>query len=387
MIFFLIIFGVVLYFVEKYSLEHGLDNLSLSTSLDRILVEPDEPFSWTMTVKNGKRMMVPYLKISEQIPGGLMFAENGESVEQKGILGHRSVVYLAGNQKTELVRSVKLPKRGRYFFRGASVECGDFLGYQTSLETYPEMVEVVVKPKPSPYGEISLLLGGYLGDYSVRNSLFEDPVLTIGFREYTGREPFRSISWTQSAKHNRLLVKQQECMADLSCTVLLNTECRRSKHVSKLLEQTYSMVRSLCEELENKQIAYDFYTNGVIAGAMGNWKRVEEGLGAGHLDTVLEGLGRMTYEFSEPLDSFFMRVRKGARGGKSFVVVTPERTPILDELVAGLAERSGRNVLVISAEDIIANEEEHAPDGAEARFERSQNAARETRRLFGEIDM
>lgn len=352
MFLFLLIFGVILYAVEKYSMQHGLDHVSLTTTLDKVLVEPGEAFNWTMTVKNGKRMLVPYLRITEQVPQGLKFAENDEVVEKKGIIGLRSVLYLSGNQKTELVRSVKLEARGRYFFRGSMVECGDFLGYQTSTESFPEMTEIVVKPTAHPHGEISLLLGGYLGDYSVRNSLFEDPVLTIGFREYTGREPFRAISWTQSAKHNRLLVKQQECMADLSCTVLLNTECRRSKHVSVLLEKTFSMVRSLCEELEKKHISYDFYTNGVIAGAMGNWKRVEEGLGAGHLETVLEGLGRMTYDYSEPVDSFFMRVLKGVRGGSSFVVVTPERTELLDELVAGLSERSGRKVLVICAEEM-----------------------------------
>ena len=373
MILFLIVLAVVLYWVEKYSLVHGLDHVSFKTSLDKMLIEPDEPFTWTMTVKNDKWMMVPYLRVMELVPRGLRFAETDQEVEQKGIMGLRSVLYLAGRQKTELVRNVKLSERGRYFFRGSSVECGDFLGYQTSMENYPEMAEIVVKPRAYPHGEISLLLGGYLGDYAVRNSLFEDPVLTIGFREYTGREPFRSISWTQSARHNRLLVKQQEPVADLSCTVLLNTECSRGKYVSLLLEQTYSMVRSLCEELEKKKISYDFYTNGTIAGAMGNWKRVEEGLGANHLETVLEGLGRMTYDVSEPLDTFFLRVLKGARGGNSFVVVTPERTARLDELVAGLSERTGRSVLVISAEEVMGDEEMR-------RVERENN--KKERKLF-----
>ena len=373
MILFLIVLAVVLYWVEKYSLVHGLDHVSFKTSLDKMLIEPDEPFTWTMTVKNDKWMMVPYLRVMELVPRGLRFAETDQEVEQKGIMGLRSVLYLAGCKKTELVRNVKLSERGRYFFRGSSVECGDFLGYQTSMENYPEMAEIVVKPRAYPHGEISLLLGGYLGDYAVRNSLFEDPVLTIGFREYTGREPFRSISWTQSARHNRLLVKQQEPVADLSCTVLLNTECSRGKYVSMLLEQTYSMVRSLCEELEKKKISYDFYTNGTIAGAMGNWKRVEEGLGANHLETVLEGLGRMTYDVSEPLDTFFLRVLKGARGGNSFVVVTPERTARLDELVAGLSERTGRSVLVISAEEVMGDEEMR-------RVERENN--KKERKLF-----
>ena len=377
MIFFLIVLAVVLYWVEKYSLVHGLDHVSFKTSLDKMLIEPDEPFTWTMTVKNDKWMMVPYLRVMELVPRGLRFAETDQEVEQKGIMGLRSVLYLAGRQKTELARKVKLSERGRYFFRGSSVECGDFLGYQTSMENYPEMAEIVVKPRAYPHGEISLLLGGYLGDYAVRNSLFEDPVLTIGFREYTGREPFRSISWTQSARHNRLLVKQQEPVADLSCTVLLNTECSRGKYVSMLLEQTYSMVRSLCEELEKKKISYDFYTNGTIAGAMGNWKRVEEGLGVNHLETVLEGLGRMTYDVSEPLDTFFLRVLKGARGGNSFVVVTPERTARLDELVAGLSERTGRSVLVISAEEVMGDEEMR-------RVERENN--KKERKLFDGLE-
>lgn len=352
MIWFLVILGVVLYFVEKYSMQHALDQVSLVTSLNKAVVEPGEEFTWTMTVKNGKRMMVPYLKIKEQIPIGLTFAENGETVEKKGISGLNSILYLSGNQKTELVREVKLPARGRYFFRGSSVEAGDFLGFETSLDNYPEMTEIVVKPAPSPYGDVALMLGGYLGDFAVRNSLFEDPVLTIGFREYTGREPFRSISWTQSAKHNRLLVKQQECMEDLSCTVLLNTECKKNDEVSGLLESSFSMVRSICEELEKKRVSYDFHTNGVIAGAMGNWKRVEEGLGAGHLETVLEGLGRMTYDHRETAEVFFARVLKGVRSGNSFIVISPERTEELDKMVAELSERSGRKVLFICAEEM-----------------------------------
>ena len=110
---------------------------------------------------------------------------------------------------------------------------------------------------------------------------------------------------------------------------------------------------------------------------MGNWKRVEEGLGANHLETVLEGLGRMTYDVSEPLDTFFLRVLKGARGGNSFVVVTPERTARLDELVAGLSERTGRSVLVISAEEVMGDKEMR-------RVERENN--KKERKLFDGLE-
>ncbi len=359
MIWVLIFLVIVLWAVEKYSLRYALDRLTLETSLDKTIAEQGEEFTWTLTVKNGKRTMVPYLKIKEQVPVGLVFADNGEAVEQKGVSGLNSVLYLSGRQQVDLVRKVRLTSRGRHFFRGTTVEAGDFLGIDTAVNMYSEMEEIVVKPKPCDSLTLKQMLGGYLGDYAVKNSLFEDPVLTIGFREYTGREPFRAISWTQSAKYNKMLVKQQEPMADLSCTVLLDVECKVNVNVSARLEACFSIVRSLCEALEKERVSYDFHTNGIIAGAMGNWKHVNEGFGVGHLETMLEGLGRMTYNCRETTEELFARVLKGVRGGRSFLVVAAERTEETEGFVARLEQKSGRKVLFITADDVMRE------DGAE----------------------
>lgn len=358
MILFFLIFALVLYAVQQYSLEHGLDGVTLKTDLGKTVVEPGEPFSWTVAVLNQKRMMVPYLRVKEQAPEELLYAGSGVSVLDKKSSEASSVLYLAGRQRTEVTRDVMLMKRGRYFFRGASVEAGDFLGLETRTRSYTELKEIVVKPMPCPAGELTLLLGGFLGEYSVRNSLLEDPVLSIGFREYTGREPFRSISWTQSAKYGRLLVKQYECTADLTCRILLNMDCGRSyidgedAQTAALMERCFSMVRSVCEELENKKIPYGFLTNGIISGAVGNWKQVEDGLGAAHLETVLEGLGRMTHERQESMEEFMRRVRKGVHGAESFIVVTPVREPRIMGLVQELEERCGNKVLFLCADEM-----------------------------------
>lgn len=358
MILFLVMSAAALYAAEKYSMEHGLDGVSIHTTLGKMLVEPEEPFSWTTSVLNRKRMMVPYLKLKEQVPDGLRYAESGILVAEEKNSAAQSVLYLAGGQETKVSRNVHLTKRGRYFFRGASVEAGDFLGMDTLTKSYQELEEIVVKPLPCMTAELDLMLGGFLGEYAVKNSLLEDPVLSIGFREYTGREPFRSISWTQSAKYGRLLVKQFECTADLSCQILLNMDCGRNyadgkeEQMGILMERCFSIVRSACEKLEQKKIPYGFMTNGIIAGAMGSWKQVEEGLGAGHLETVLEGLGRMTHERRETMDEFFGRVRKGIHGAESFLVVTPVREERVLSLVQSLEERAGKKVLLLCAEEL-----------------------------------
>jgi len=361
MILLIVIFAAVLYFAEKYSLEHVLDKVTFETAADRGVVEPEEAFTWSMTIRNGKRMMVPYLRLREDIPEGLLFADGSGPVGETRFSWMTSTLYLGRRQKVCLSREVMLPKRGRYFFHGASVEAGDFLGIRSETESYPELQDVVVKPRRAESSELSTLLGGYLGDHSVRKSLMEDPIDTITFRDYTGKEPLCSISWIQSARHNRLLVKQYDHTAEFSCTVLLNVDCQSSQERDARLEQCFSIVRSVCEELEKRKISCDFRTNGSIAGAMGDWNHIGDGLGAAHLETILEGLGRMTYSFRESAGTFLEREIRGVQRGKSIILVSPED----DDAVRAAAERlenvSQRKVLLLCPA-IVSGQEDTAED-------------------------
>ncbi|MCD7955337.1 MAG: DUF58 domain-containing protein [Lachnospiraceae bacterium] len=345
-------FAVILYFVEKYSLKHVLDKVTFETAADKGVVEPEEAFSWSITIRNGKRMMVPYLRLRENIPEGLLFADGSGPVGSTRFSWLTSTLYLGRRQKVCLSRDVMLPKRGRYFFHGAFVEAGDFLGIRSVTENYPELKDVVVKPRRSDSPELAVLLGGYLGEHSVRKSLMEDPINTISFLDYTGREPMRSISWIQSARHNRLLVKQYDHTAEFSCTVLLNVDCPSSRNRSERLEQCFSIVRSVCEELEKRKISCDFRTNGSIAGAIGSWDHVGDGLGAAHLETILEGLGRMTYSYRESAGTFLEQEIRGMQRGKSIILVTPvapEEDPVVRTAAARLEKMSQRKVLVLYA--------------------------------------
>jgi uncharacterized protein (DUF58 family) len=350
MIAFFIVFAAVLYLAEKYSLGHSLDGVEFQTRTDRILVEPEESFLWSVRIANKKRMMVPGLRIREHVPEGLFFEDTKEPVEKSRGSGLISTMYLAGMEEVMVRRRVLLKKRGRYFFRGLTAEAGDLLGITQTTGYYQALEEIVVKPERYHSETLPLLLGGYLGEFSAKQSILEDPVLIRGFREYTGREPFRAISWTQSARHDRLLVREFERMADVSCTVLLNTDGPEENR-GELLERCFSIVRSICEELEKKQIPYDFYTNGIIAGAMGSWNRVEEGVGGSHLETVLEGLGRMTYETREREEEFLARVLRGNVGRRGTILITPEAGEATTQMTERLKERTGQHVLVITAKE------------------------------------
>ena len=331
MLIFLLVLLVVGYLAERWSLEHGLDGVTYSLTADRLTVDPGERFRITTRIGNRRRLPVSFLKVQELLPRDISLSdEEGLSVrrdEENARL--TSTLYLPGRKTSERTLDATLPRRGRYFFRGCTLYGGDFLGLSQDVQYVTQNSEVVVYPARCQSDEVDSVLGGFLGDISVQRFILEDPVLTVGFREYTGREPFRAISWAQSARAGELMVKQYDYTAEPSVTVILNVEYKGdlTHEIANQIEECYSIARTVCEALEDKSIRYDFLTNATAAGALGVWSAVEEGLGARHLGTVLEGLGRATYDKTATFDRLISRSMRRTDAGRGRIVITPELLP------------------------------------------------------------
>ena len=127
---------------------------------------------------------------------------------------------------------------------------------------------------PVSYTHLRELLGSFLGDYSVQRYLYEDPVMTAGYREYTGREPMKQISWKQSAHSMGLMVREYDHTVEPVLTLLLNVETAQERK-EPVLETCYSLARTVCQELEDKGIKYVFCTNAAQAGAVGGSHMVD----------------------------------------------------------------------------------------------------------------
>ncbi len=312
-------------FAQWYLLTHGLDGVSLHQQPAQTLVEPDQPFTVRTTLENRKKYLPVLLQVQECLPEELEIIGQ----EEKGRVSLYRVRYYHYCQylrrRAKVIRSYQatLPARGRYFFRGAVLHGNDFFGTDESTRQTEGGAEVVVKPTRCNAPALETLLGGFLGDVSVRRYIMEDPTLHIGFRDYTGREPMRAISWSQSAKGKGLLVKQYDHTTDPSLLILLSIEGGTPAQI----EACYSLVRSLCELLEQKHIRYDFLTNAIMVGASRACQHTGEGLGAQHLNTVLEGLGRATYTCGAPLGKTLRRTADTLGTGACVLVLpTPDAT-------------------------------------------------------------
>ena len=354
LVFFFIILIVAL-FAERWSMRHALSGVKYDVRLSKQLVEVDEKIDMITTLRMTERRFVPFLKLSEEVPTAFQMDVkrrlNGFDEQRSRIA---SSTYLLPRQKVTRRLNGSFPQRGRYVFTGATLYGGDFLGLNEQVKYALVLREAVVMPKRLAAPDVVDTLGGFLGDISVNRFILEDPVLTLGFRDYTGREPMKNISWPVSARMGKLMVKNFDYTLELSVSVIMNVDTSAyGSQAQALREKCYSLTRDVCEALEDKRVKYAFYTNAVAAGMVGAWYYISEGLGGAHLMRILEGLGRCTQASFTRAGAVLENAERRAEAGRAHVIVTPRRDDIDPQDIERLRARTGANILVIAAEEVV----------------------------------
>ena len=354
MILFFILFLAVVVLVERWSIKHSLDGVKYDVELSDKLVEPDQEFRLITSLRNSSRRFIPFIRISEIVPQDIQvnarLYTSGFDEDRAKI---NSTVYMMPRQKMTRRLNASFGARGLYTFDGATLYGGDFLGIAERPKYIRFRREIVVLPKRIATDDFDQTLGGFMGDISVNRFIMEDPVLTLGFREYTGREPMKQISWPVTARMGRMMVKNYDHTLDITVAVVLNVDSvYYGLEARPHIEKCYSIARSVCEMLEKKHITYSFTTNAVAVGQMGAWEYVSDGLGGSHLATILEGLGRACYRHRIPREDLMDNVRRQAEMGRAHIIITPSAQDYSQRDIDRLANYSGANVLLLKGEEV-----------------------------------
>lgn len=355
MIAFAIVLLVLVSTVQYFSLKNVLKGISYRSSGSKLLVEPDEDFEIVTTITNTSSRFVPYLGLDEPLPGNakVLCDKTKTRVDVYGDLRYSSTVYLLKKSHLERRLPISLPERGQYFFKSAYIKTGDFLGIVQDRKNFYSLNSVVVYPKAARVEDVTGILGGFIGDISVRRFIMEDPVLTVGARDYTGSEPLKQISWSHSARTNRLMVKQFDYTAEPTATVMLdvNSTCE-AEEKERRLESCFSIARTVCEMLEARGIQYDFITNASTGNALFKWSYIAEGLGRGHFLAILEGLGRASYFPTETFAETIEKIHAKRNMNRSTILIMPERDPTKEKMAEKLQEQGGARVAFLYGEEI-----------------------------------
>ncbi len=281
------------------------DYINYQYSFDTELAEPGEKIAFNDRLLNNWFLPIVYISFAISLPEGAVITgqKNNHGAYRLCLLPHHSSLHTT---------TFALPKRGIYRGGRYFLETGDFLGFKSRVRSGKIAGNITVMPRKCEDELLIQTLGGYIGDISVRRFIIEDPVLSLGFREYTGREPMKKISWSQSARAGKLVVKNNDFTVDVNVAVVLNMAFGTVKEKEKSLE----IVRTVCEELEAKRIPYEFMSNGDISNR-------KEGFGRKHLSAIMMDLGRSELFSINSFDTLIERCIRDRKNNRSYIIITP----------------------------------------------------------------
>ncbi len=350
MLIFLFVLIILALALEAFSLREGIKNVSFQykPSVDR--AEPGEEIKIVTSVSNHGWLPISYLRASIAYPVDALLPSGLDMQEQRFTRSVSSVFRLWGRQRVRRTMSISLAKRGVHLFDGAFLVRGDFLGFNETGRRYDSRHEVLIYPAPADSAGLRDALGSYCGDVIARRHLIRDPIITMGVREYTGREAMKTISWSQTARRGELMVREFDYTRDMSCTVLLATNGLGPLE-NDLLDKCCSVARTVCEELTAKGVNIDLYTNAPLWG-FSNRDIWSAGASPGRMGDVLETLARVYAAARCPAEELVGVSTRAAGVGTAFVLIAPYNNAKIQDALRAIHDTTGMDALLLCVSEM-----------------------------------
>jgi uncharacterized protein (DUF58 family) len=285
----------------KLWLRLGAGGVASRFTRDRLRVMPGEPLSFALEVWN--RSVLP-MAVRSRLTGAGGFSGD--------CAGDGPRVSTIGGRRRKLLRwSFKAPGRGVYGIGPPVTEAGDVLGLFFRETTRGKALELVVYPRLFRIGSFSRQSRELFG--SIRaDGLIEDPVNSMGTREYHPGRPARAIHWKASARMSRLQEKvfEPSRRARVVLSIDVGGFCEAGDEDG--FEEMLEAAASIAVHLAAAGVAVGMITNAGMKG--GASPLVLPSQDPGHLATILEGMARMTMEPAADLEVLAGRVLPRGRG-------------------------------------------------------------------------
>ena len=331
----------VLAALEILSLVFSIKSVYFRCETDMELTEPDEIATLSFRVSNRSFWPLMFVSFSFIFNDAVEVRESREWLDKHAGGSMLTEFYTYDTYlmpKTAFRRKLhfSIKKRGCFDLGKIYIETGDFLGLKTRVMSFSLDKRIVCTAKPCEDEPDLAALGGIMGELSVRRFIMEDPSLVLGYREYTGTEPFKSISWTQTAKTGRLTVKKHDFTVDNDVAVIVDLEFTEPE----VRERCLSLVRTACDFLEENRIPYALHSNGDLFDTA-------KGIGRTHSFEIQRRLGVSMFTRFVPFEDTVQRSIGGGYGRTGCIVIAPEATPETAELTRRLSEHSGAPVCLL----------------------------------------
>jgi uncharacterized protein (DUF58 family) len=325
----------------------------------------------TVEIVNAKPLPLAWVEVEDIIPGQL--ALQPAHVSPSHIPGRRLLSMLLSVRWYERVRrhyTITCGARGVHTFGPATLRTGDVFGLNTQEMALASENYLLVYPKVISLERLGLPASNPFGDLTLRRQwLFEDPMRTVGVRDYRPGDSPRRLHWkaTARAPDQALQVKVFEPTTSHRLHILLNVNTSEENwswqgYDPQALEAAVTTAASVANWASE---------HGFLVGLAANAKlfhssaavRIPPSRHPHQLMHIFEALARLVPMGSMPVQSLVELEAHDLAYGSTVVVVTAATGEPLIRQLQQLKRAGHRPVLLL----ITADEAPVAPlDGLSA---------------------
>lgn len=327
----------------------ALRAVSYERALDESRVFAGESTQLRLITTNKKPLPVPWLTIDDTFPANLEVVERDLAPAASGGERHLfNVMALRWYERVVRQYTLRCPQRGFYFLGPATLRSGDLFGLFETRARVSTATRLIVYPRVVPLAELGFPAKEPFGESRSPQPIFEDPLRTIGIRDYHPEDSMRNVHWKASARQQRLQTKVYEPTTTQRIVVILNIATFANPWIGiipEAQERVISVAASIAYHATQRRQAIGLIANGSIPRS-DQPIRVMPSRDPGVLTRVLEALAAVGQFSTERIERILARENPRLPWGATLVVVTCVVTPELLAEMSRLRAAARRMVLV-----------------------------------------
>ncbi len=332
----------------------SLRRVDYERGFDKLRAFPGETFRMTLSVTNRKLLPLSWIEINDTIPTALPLTTGVLSpTHLPQVSKLTSAFSLRWYERVNRRYELQCHTRGIYTLGPLDIRSGDIFTLFESETSRNTQDRLIIYPYVWPLEDLGLPSKEPFGERKAQQHLFQDPLRTIGVRDYHPKDSLRHIHWKATARQGKLQVRTFEPTTSLNLVILLNVAT--FKHhwqgvIPELLERTISLAGSIATWATGQKYKVGLVANGSMPHA-DQPIRVPPGRSPGQLTAILEALAAVTSFATMTIQDLLRRESPRLPWGATLVVVTAIVTGELAATILGLQSAGRRMVLISLAEE------------------------------------
>jgi len=303
-----------------------------------------------VAVTNRKLLPVPWLRVDDAFPDSLSLIDRElkpSSAPGKTLLSH--LVTLGPHERVKWTYEIDCTRRGFYFFGPADMQSGDVFGFFARRRRLKAPARLIVYPRVRPLPELGFPGKDPFGELRTTRHIVEDPIHTVGVREYHPEDTIKRVHWKASARYGELQVKVYEPTITRQLVLFLNVASFPKTWMGVIperQEQAISVAASIAQHTVQRQFAIGLIANGSVPRSDQPIK-VLPSRAPDQLTRVLEALAAVSGYATNDIEKLLAVQSPRLALGATLVVVT---TVVTDDLLAQMLRLrdAGRRLALVS---------------------------------------